>query len=110
MSLLNPGMPKVLVLFKEAALAQVIEYNLTREGFAVTTLPATLEGAGSIREHPSDAVLLQLQSPSEEVLRACLECRQGAGRVRIMVLGPDDPSNIAAAFAAGVDDWLTTPF
>jgi DNA-binding response OmpR family regulator len=111
MSLPATNPPKVLVLFKEALLAQVLEYNLSREGFAVATLVAAeAVGAWVVGEHSADVVLLQLHSATEDALQVCLDHRQGGRQARILVLGPDDPGGMAAALAAGVDDWLTTPF
>jgi two-component system phosphate regulon response regulator PhoB len=111
MSLPTIDPPTVLVLFQETALAQVLEYNLSREGFAVATLAAAeAVEAWVVGAHPADIVLLQLHSATEDALQVCLGHRRSARPARILVLGPDDPSGMAAALAAGVDDWLTTPF
>src|SRR5262245_49626438 len=111
MSFVEFGLPKVMLLFEEGSLAQVLKARLNHEGFGVTCLPAS-EGACWPEVIWPDIVLVQQQSASDKGLQflSQLAKKPGIRPARIMVLGPGDQRDLERAFAAGIDDWLRTPF
>jgi DNA-binding response OmpR family regulator len=111
MEFLDSSRPKLLLLLKDPSLAQVLIYNLTRDGFDVICIENTFEALQRIGVLSPDIALVQIESPDELMqFIAVLGHNSGPRRARIMVIGPPHPGYSEGALAAGIDDWLRTPF
>lgn len=104
---------RVLAIEDESDILEVIEYNLDREGFEVTTSKSGQEGLDQIREERPDIVLLDLMLPDLDGLEVCRKIRDD-DELReipvIMVTAKDTESEVVLGLGVGADDYVTKPF
>jgi two-component system phosphate regulon response regulator PhoB len=105
---------KILVVEDEADLVGVLEYNLRKEGHAVTT---ALTGSQAISmlasADPPDLVILDLMLPDISGLDVCRQLRadQGLRGVPVLMLtAKGEETDRIYGFQAGADDYVTKPF
>jgi two-component system phosphate regulon response regulator PhoB len=110
-----PGRPgaRVLVVEDERDLAEVLEYNLRREGYETVLAHEGREGLRKAQMLLPDLVLLDLMlpgMPGEDVLR---ELRAGE-RTRdvpvIVITAKSEETDQVVGFSLGADDYVTKPF
>ncbi|MFQ5718994.1 MAG: response regulator [Acidobacteriota bacterium] len=108
-------MPKksVLVIEDEPDILQVMEYNLAREGFAVSTAPDGERGLARARADRPDLILLDLMLPVIEGTEVCRLLRaspQTASIPIIMVTAKGEESDVVLGLGLGADDYVCKPF
>jgi two-component system alkaline phosphatase synthesis response regulator PhoP len=102
---------RILVVEDDRTLRQALSFNLTREGYDVTTAAdgeAALEAA---RNQRLDLVLLDVMLPGMsgvEVLRVMR--RDGIGTPVIIVSAKGDEIDRVVGLKVGADDYVTKPF
>jgi two-component system phosphate regulon response regulator PhoB len=104
---------RILVVEDEADLAEVITYNLKREGFSVTTARTGLEGLRRAREDRADIVLLDLMLPDVDGIEVCRRLRRDPLTNRlpvIMVTAKGEESDVVLGLGVGADDYIPKPF
>ncbi len=105
--------PKILVIEDERALAEVLSYNLEREGFEVLVAHDGQEGLRQAQLKLPDLVVLDLMLPLKPGLEVCRELRMGP-RTReipiVMVTAKAEESDELVGFATGADDYVTKPY
>jgi two-component system, OmpR family, phosphate regulon response regulator PhoB len=106
--------PLVLVVEDEAALAELLRYNLEAEGYEVAGAATGEEAELLIRERPPDLVLLDWMLPGGlsgiELCRR-LRAREATARLPIVMLtarGEEDER--VRGLALGADDYVVKPF
>lgn len=105
--------PRILIIEDERTLAEVLEYNLTREGFEVDVAGDGQEGIRKAQLSPPDLVVLDLMLPVVEGFEVCRTLRsdpklQG---VRILMLtARSEEVDEIVGFNMGADDYVTKPF
>ena len=72
---------RVLVVDDEVRLARSIEVGLEAEGFAVDVAHDGTDGLWLAREHPYDAIVLDLMLPGINGYRVCATLRRAAPTV-----------------------------
>jgi DNA-binding response OmpR family regulator len=102
----------VLVVEDEAHLAQVLQFNLTAEGYDVEVAG---DGESALRalEDGSEfnAVLLDVMLPGKNGFAVVEELRRQQNFVPVMMLtARGRPEDVLEGFAAGADDYLAKPF
>jgi len=105
--------PKILIIEDERSLAEVLAYNLKREGFEVLT---ALDGRDGLRQAQlklPDLIVLDLMLPLKPGLEVCRELRAG-GQTReipiIMVTARAEETDELIGLAVGADDYVTKPY
>lgn len=104
---------RVLAIEDESDILEVIEYNLDREGFDVTTSKSGEDGLELIREERPDIVLLDLMLPDLDGLEVCRKIRDDDELKEIpviMVTAKDTESEVVLGLGVGADDYVTKPF
>lgn len=104
---------KIFVVEDEHDLLELLDYNLTREGFAVTSAVDGEEAAGKIPRELPDLVLLDLMLPGLDGLEVCRLLKKNPKTAAIpivMVTAKGEESNIVAGLELGADDYITKPF
>ena len=104
---------RVLAIEDEADILEVIEYNLDREGFEVTTSQNGEDGLELIRNNHPDIVLLDLMLPDLDGLELCRKIRSDEEIKQIpviMVTAKDTESEVVLGLGVGADDYITKPF
>ncbi|MBB5618100.1 response regulator [Microcella frigidaquae] len=106
-------MARVLVCEDEPDILALIATRLEREGYDVITAADGDEGLRKALEHRPELLLLDWMMPGLSGLEVCtaLRAHPEASRTRVLMLtARAQQSDIDAAFAAGVDDFIIKPF
>jgi two-component system phosphate regulon response regulator PhoB len=104
---------RILVVEDEADLRDVIAYNLTREGYKVSSASGGLEGLKKAREQSPDILLLDLMLPDVDGLEVCRRLRRDpltAAMPIIMVTAKGEESDVVLGLGIGADDYVSKPF
>jgi two-component system alkaline phosphatase synthesis response regulator PhoP len=110
---LAPAGGRVLVIEDERDVAELIRYNLTREGYGVQLSFSGIEGLKQARESQPDLVLLDIMVPELNGWEVCRRLKQDPelrGIAVIMVTGRVEEGDKVLGFEMGADDYVTKPF
>jgi two-component system KDP operon response regulator KdpE len=101
----------VLVVDDEFALRKTLRTSLSVSGFAVEEARNGEEAVGTVRRHPFDLVLLDVNMPGMGGIDACRQIRAMSPCAGIvMVTVRDLEEDQVRALDAGADDYVTKPF
>jgi two-component system phosphate regulon response regulator PhoB len=103
----------ILLVEDEAALAELIRYNLASQGFRVATAPSAEEAELLVAEEPFDLVVLDWMLPGTSGLELCRRLRQrGATRTIpiLMLTARGEEADRVRGLATGADDYVVKPF
>ena len=102
---------RVLVVEDEAALAEGVRRGLEAEGFATDVAATASTGCGWRREHPYDAIVLDILLPGMNGYKVCAAAaRRGVWTPILMLTAKDGEFDEAEALDTGADDYVTKPF
>jgi two-component system phosphate regulon response regulator PhoB len=104
---------KIVVIEDEADILEVIQYNLTREGYRITGCRNGEEGLERVRRDAPDLVLLDLMLPGLDGLEVCRRLQADSTTAAIpivMVTAKGEESDIVLGLQMGADDYVTKPF
>lgn len=103
---------RVLVVDDEPDLAELLAYNLQREGFDTRVAHDGLKAIEMIDADPPDLVVLDVMMPELSGLEVARRLRRGrhAGLPILMLTARTDEADEVAGFAEGTDDYMTKPF
>ncbi len=104
---------RITIVEDEPAIAEILQYNLEREGFTVEVLHDGHTALSRLRRSPPDLVLLDLMLPGLgglEITRL-LKGDPATARVPlIMVTARDGETDRIVGLELGADDYITKPF
>jgi two-component system phosphate regulon response regulator PhoB len=109
-------MPKpchVLVVEDESALAELLKYNLEKEGYRVSVAGDGEEALVVAEESPPDLVLLDWMLPKAPGVEVCrrLRARQETRNTPIVMLtARSEETDRVRGLDIGADDYITKPF
>lgn len=104
---------KIVVIEDEPDIREVMDYNLTREGFKVVTSDKGDEGARAVVREAPDLVLLDLLLPGLDGIEVCRKLKMDPVTQNIpiiMVSAKGEESDIVLGLGVGADDYITKPF
>ena len=102
---------RLLVVEDDSALSRALQDGLPPQGFAVDHASSAEEALELLRDHPYDALILDLGLPGADGMELVRTLRLRANPVPILVLTPRATlSDRVAGLDAGADDYLTKPF
>ncbi len=102
---------RLLVVEDEAGLAGSLRRGLTAEGFAVDVAADGVDGLWRAREHPYDAIVLDLMLPGLDGYQVCATLRAEQRWTPVLVLtARDGERDETRALDLGADDYLVKPF
>jgi DNA-binding response OmpR family regulator len=102
---------RILVVEDDPTLRQALAFNLTREGFEVTTAADGETALAAARGQPADLILLDVMLPAMsgiEVLRVLRS--EGISTPVIVVSAKGDEIDRVVGLKVGADDYVTKPF
>lgn len=105
--------PHVLVVEDEAALADLLKYNLEKEGYRVSVASDGEEALVLAAESPPDLVVLDWMLPKASGVEVCrrLRARQATRNTPIVMLtARSEESDRVRGLDMGADDYVTKPF
>ena len=103
----------ILAVEDEDDIAELIRYNLEREGFRVVTTSTGEAGLQEAVRRTPNLVLLDLMLPGVDGLEVCRRLKadtRTSGIPVIMVTARGEEADIVAGLELGADDYLTKPF
>src|SRR5580765_7256312 len=102
---------RVLVVEDEAVLAEGVRRGLEAEGFATDVAANGVDGLWMAKEHPYDAIVLDILLPGMNGYKVCAELRAaGVWTPILMLTAKDGDLDEAEALDTGADDYVTKPF
>jgi len=106
-------MDSVLVVEDEDAIREMVSYNLSREGYQVSSVGSGEEALAVAEIRPFDLVLLDRMLPGVDGLTVCRKLRE-APKTRtipiIMLTALGCESDVTFGLKQGADDYVTKPF
>lgn len=104
---------KIVVIEDEADILEVINYNLSLEGYEVSSALDGEEGLAIIKKEAPDLVLLDLMLPGLDGIEICRKLKADPAMHSvsvIMVTAKGEESDIVLGLGIGADDYVTKPF
>jgi DNA-binding response OmpR family regulator len=108
-----PRAARVLVVEDERDVAELLRYNLAKEGFEVLVAIHGADALRAAREQAPDVVLLDLMVPQLNGWEICRRLKEDAATRPIpviMVTGRAEEGDKILGFELGADDYVTKPF
>lgn len=103
----------ILVVEDENSIAEVITYNLEKEGFRVLWERDGRDGVARAQSDTPDLVVLDLMLPGLDGLQVCQRLRADSRTqdIRILMLtARSEETDEIVGFNMGADDYVTKPF
>ena len=103
---------KVQMIDDEEDILELLEYNLTKEGYLVKCSLDGISGLEVAREFKPDLVLLDIMMPKQDGVETCRIIRQTPeiqNAFVIFLTARGEEYSEVAAFDAGADDYITKP-
>ncbi|HET9490960.1 MAG TPA: response regulator transcription factor [Methylomirabilota bacterium] len=104
---------RVLVVEDEPDVAELLRYNLQKEGWEVLAVSTGAEALRRAREARPDVILLDIMVPQLNGWEVCRRLKQDAETRAIpiiMVTGRVEEGDKVLGFELGADDYVTKPF
>ena len=103
----------ILIVEDDASLAEVLDYNLSQEGYGTQIARDGQLGLREIRSSCPDLVLLDLMLPMVDGLEVCRQLRADPVTRDLLVLmltARSEETDQIVGFSVGADDYVTKPF
>ncbi|MEL6583265.1 MAG: phosphate regulon transcriptional regulator PhoB [Pseudomonadota bacterium] len=104
---------KILVVEDDAALSELLRYNLGREGFALQSATDGEEALISVQEQAPDLIVLDWMLPHVSGIEICRQLRartETKDLPIIMLTARGEEEDRVRGLEIGADDYLTKPF
>ena len=105
--------PRIAVVEDEPDLAEVVRYNLSREGFQVEVHGRGDAALDSVRRRPPDLIVLDLMLPGLDGLELTRALKRDPATSRIplvMLTARAEEVDRVVGLELGADDYITKPF
>lgn len=105
--------PSILIVEDEPDIAEILAFNLEREGYDVTTVGDGVEALSRIKASPPDLVVLDIMLPGLDGLEVCRRLRaqpQTKGLPILVVSARGEEIDRVVGLELGVDDYVAKPF
>lgn len=101
---------RVLVVDDEPGILELVEYNLTREGFEVATETDGVAVMQRVQTDPPDLVVLDVMLPGLSGMEVCRQLRKISDVPIILLTARKDEVDRVLGLELGADDYVTKPF
>lgn len=101
---------KILVVEDEKPIADILQFNLEKEGYRVAVANDGEEALTKVREDSPDLVLLDLMLPKKDGMEVCRDIRKEHHMPIIMLTAKDSEIDKVLGLELGADDYVTKPF
>ena len=100
---------KILIVEDEKPIADILEYNLEKEGYEVRAVYRGDEAVEAATEFMPDLILLDIMLPGIDGLSVCRQVRQHMDCPIIMLTAKDAEIDKVLGLELGADDYVTKP-
>ena len=104
---------RILLIEDEPDIAEVLQYNLEKEGFAVETAQRGDAGLEAVRRDAPDLILLDLMLPGIDGLELTRLLKRDAATARlpiVMLTARGEEVDRIVGLELGADDYISKPF
>lgn len=103
-------MNTVLVVDDEQAIADIIKFNLEREGYEVLTAKDGRDALNTLEENSVNLVLLDVMMPEMDGFTCLKEIRKDSKVPVIMLTAKEEEVDKVLGLELGADDYVVKPF
>lgn len=103
---------KILVVDDESDILELLNYNLSKEGYNVKTASNGIKGVEIAKEFLPDLILLDIMMPKQDGVETCRQIRETPelnGTFVVFLTARSEEYSEVAAFDMGADDYITKP-
>ncbi len=103
---------KILVVDDEKVILELLEYNLSKEGFVVQTSNSGKKAVEVAKEFKPDLILLDIMMPDQDGVETCRQIRdipELTDTYIIFLTARAEEYSEIAAFETGADDYIVKP-
>lgn len=101
---------KILVVDDEKPIADILKFNLEKEGYEIVCAYDGVEALQKVEEDLPDLILLDIMLPQKDGLEVCREIRKNHDMPIIMLTAKDSEIDKVLGLEMGADDYVTKPF
>jgi len=101
---------RILVVDDEKPIADILQFNLQREGYEVICAYDGVEALQKVEELVPDLILLDIMLPQKDGMEVCREVRKKYDMPIIMLTAKDSEIDKVLGLELGADDYVTKPF
>ncbi|MBM7662237.1 two-component system response regulator VicR [Bacillus mesophilus] len=101
---------RILVVDDEKPIADILKFNLQKEGYEVLCAYDGLEAIQKVEEFKPDMILLDIMLPLKDGMEVCREIRKKYDMPIIMLTAKDSEIDKVLGLELGADDYVTKPF
>lgn len=102
--------PKILVVEDDLTLVETLEYNLSGEGYDVSTAADGLIALEMAQEEQPDLIVLDIMLPGLDGFEVCRILRREVTMPILMLTARADEVDRVVGLEMGADDYLVKPF
>jgi two-component system, OmpR family, response regulator VicR len=104
------SLKKILVVDDEKPIADILQFNLKKEGYEVVCAYDGNEALRKVEEFHPDLILLDIMLPQRDGMEVCREVRKKYEIPIIMLTAKDSEIDKVLGLELGADDYVTKPF
>lgn len=101
---------KILIIDDESAIADLLAYGLSKEGFYTRTAGNGMEGLELMERFRPDLLLLDWMLPDQSGLDICKKVTATHNIPILMITAKSDITDKILGLEFGADDYITKPF
>jgi len=101
---------KILVVDDEKPIADILQFNLKKEGYDVYVAYDGNHAIELVEEVQPDLILLDIMLPQRDGMEVCREVRKKYNMPIIMLTAKDSEIDKVLGLELGADDYVTKPF
>lgn len=101
---------KILIIEDEAAIADLLAYGLSKEGYEVKTASSGAEGMREVEQFRPELLLLDWMLPDISGLDLCKKVTAEFNLPIVMITAKSDITDKILGLEFGADDYITKPF
>lgn len=101
---------RILVVDDERAIADIIKFNLEKEGYLIDTACDGEEGLDKVRTLNPDLIILDVMMPKMDGFEVLKKVREDYSTPVLMLTAKEEEVDKVLGLELGADDYITKPF
>lgn len=101
---------KILIIEDETAIADLLAYGLSKEGYVTQTANTGAAGLREVEQFKPDLLILDWMLPDQSGLEICKKVTASCSIPILMITAKSDITDKILGLEFGADDYITKPF
>jgi two-component system phosphate regulon response regulator PhoB len=104
---------KILIVEDDADIAELLRYNLAKEGYSISVAENGEKGVKTARTLHPDLIVLDIMLPGMDGLEVCKTLKSDAktkGIPVVMLTAKSEESDVVTGLELGAEDYIAKPF